>query len=133
MAARLEIVRRAHRALNEGDLDDLVSICSPDFTLDMSDRVLNPAVYEGHEGIRRFHSEVTEVWESFTWVPVDIAELDDLILVRIYSIGRGSHSGLELDRRSAMLWRFEGEQLGSLTFFRDPDEAERAARGQGGD
>jgi ketosteroid isomerase-like protein len=133
MAARLEIVRRAHRALNDGDLDDLVSICSPDFTLDMSDRVLNPAVYEGHEGIRRFYSEVTEVWESFTWEPVDIAELDDLILVRIHSVGKGSHSGLELDRQSAMLWRFAGEQLSSLRFFRDPDEAERAAHGQARD
>jgi ketosteroid isomerase-like protein len=132
MAARLEIVRRAHRALNEGDVDDLVSICSPDFTLDMSDRVFNPAVYEGHEGIRRFYSEVTEVWESFTWEPVDIAELDDLILVRVHSIGKGGHSGLEVDRYSAMLWRFEGDQLCSLTFFRDPGEAERVAHGEAG-
>jgi ketosteroid isomerase-like protein len=133
MAARLEMVKRAHRALNEGNLDDLVSICSPDFTLDMSDRVLNPAVYEGHEGIRRFYAEVGEVWESFTWDPVDLEEVGDLVLVQIHSTGKGSHSGLELDRRSAMLWGFAGEQLGTLRFFRDPEEAQRAARGQAED
>jgi hypothetical protein len=77
--------------------------------------------------------KVTGVWESFTSEPVDIAELDDLILVRIHSIGRDSHSGLELDPHSTVLWRFEGDQPCSLTSFRDPDEAERAARSQGAD
>jgi ketosteroid isomerase-like protein len=130
MAARLDIVLQAHHALNQGDIEALVALCAPDFRLDMSDRVLNPAVYEGHDGIRRFYSEVTEVWESFTWDPVEMEELDDLILVQVYSKGKGSHSGLELDRQSAMVWRFAGEQLASLTFYRDPGKAARAARGQ---
>jgi ketosteroid isomerase-like protein len=130
MAARLEIVTRAHQALSEGDVDALVALCAPDFQLDMSDRVLNPAIYQGHGGIRRFYSEVTEVWESFTWEPVELKEVDELVLVLVHSRGRGSHSGVELDRRSAMVWRFSGEQLASLTFFRDPGEAELAARVQ---
>jgi hypothetical protein len=29
-----------------------------------------------------------------------------------------------------MVWRLAGDQLAALTFFRDPDEAELAARGQ---
>ena len=54
----MEIVRRAHEALNAGNLDELLTVCHPDFQLDMSDRVLNPATYQGHDGIRQFHSEV---------------------------------------------------------------------------
>ncbi len=123
MTAKTDIVRRAHRALSEGDVDALVAVCTADFRLDMSDRVLNPAVYEGHDGIRRFYSEVTEVWESFTWDPVDLQEVDDLILVQVHSRGKGRHSGLELDRRSAMVWRFSGDLLASLRFFRDPKHA----------
>jgi len=123
MDSRLETVTQAHQALNEGDIDALAGLCAPDFRLDMSDRVLNPAVYERHDGIRTFYSEVTEVWESFTWEPVELEEVDDLILVLVHSKGKGSHSGLELDRQSAMVWRFAGEQLSSLTFFRDPEEA----------
>lgn len=130
MAARLDIVRQAHHALNEGDVEALVSLCTPDFRLDMSDRVLNPAVYEGHDGIRRFYSEVTEVWESFTWEPLEMAEIGDQVLVQVHSIGKGSHSGLELDRRGAMVWRLAGEKLAALTFFRDPGAAELATRGQ---
>ena len=48
--SRIETVRRAHEALNDGDVKALVTEYDPDFRLDMSDRVLNPAVYEGHEG-----------------------------------------------------------------------------------
>jgi ketosteroid isomerase-like protein len=129
MAARLDTVTRAHQALNQGDVDALIALCTPDFRLDMSDRVLNPAVYEGHDGIRSFYSEVTEVWESFTWEPVELEEVDNLILVQVYSKGRGSHSGLELDRRSAMVWGFAGDELTSLTFFRDPDQARALAEG----
>src|SRR5215216_6359933 len=45
----VEIVRRAHEALNAGKLDELLTLCHPDFQLDMSDRVLNPATYQGGE------------------------------------------------------------------------------------
>jgi len=66
------IVRRAHEALNAGNLDDLVTLCHPDFQLDMSDRVLNPATYQGHDGIRQFYSEVKDVWEHYVWEPEEL-------------------------------------------------------------
>jgi ketosteroid isomerase-like protein len=127
MTTSVDIVQRAHDALNRGDIDALISMCDPAFRLDMSDRVLNPAIYEGHEGIRRFYGEVTEVWESFTWDPVEITEHENGTVALLHSIGRGRGSGLELDRRAAMLWRVEGERARSLTFYRDPARALGAA------
>jgi len=122
-----ELVRRAHEALNNGDLDALVALCEADFRLDMSDRVLNPAVYEGEDGIRRFYAEVTEVWETFTWRPVELHDLDDLIVVVLHASGKGRGSGLELDRKSAMVWRVANDRLVALTFYRDPEDAFTAA------
>jgi ketosteroid isomerase-like protein len=114
MAGSTALIQRAHDALNRGDVDALLSICDPEFRLDMSDRVLNPAIYEGHDGIRRFYDEVSEVWESFSWEPLEIT-----------GIGRGS--GLELERHAAMVWRVEADRALALTFYRDPDEALAAA------
>ena len=62
-----EIVERAHQALNSGDIDALVELCDDEFRLDMSDRVFNPAVYQGHDGIRPFYAEVQDVWEVYVW------------------------------------------------------------------
>ena len=64
VSGRKDIVRRAHDALNRGDAKALAALCAPDFRLDMSDRVFNPEVYSGHEGIRRFVADVHEVWET---------------------------------------------------------------------
>jgi ketosteroid isomerase-like protein len=128
MSARTEIVRRALEALNAGDVEGFVTVCDPDFRLDMSDRVLNPSVYEGHDGIRAFYAEVLDVWESFTWEPIEIDEFDNLVVAVLHSRGKGRGSGLELDRHSAMLWRVaEGRAL-SVTFYRDPDIAREKAR-----
>jgi ketosteroid isomerase-like protein len=127
MSGKVDLVRRAHVALNSADVEALVAECDAGFRLDMSDRVLNPAVYEGHEGIRRFVSEVHEAWEKFTWEPEELIESGDLVLALIRSTGRGRGSGLELDRRAAMLWTVPAERAVSLQFFRDRDAAREAA------
>jgi ketosteroid isomerase-like protein len=127
MSERVEMVRRAHEALNRRDVDALVSECDPRFRLDMSDRVLNPRIYQGHDGIRRFLAEVHEAWETFTWEPEEFIESGELVLCPIYSTGRGRGSGLELDRRAAMLWTVPGERAVALRFFRDRAAAREAA------
>jgi ketosteroid isomerase-like protein len=121
-------VRRAHEALSAGEIDALIELCDPDFRLDMSDRVFNPAIYEKHEGIRAFYSEVMDVWESFTWEVTDVEEHGGLVVAFIASTGKARGSGLELDRRSAMVWRIEGGVATSLVFYRDPAAAVAAAR-----
>ncbi len=127
MSVRTDIVRRAHDALNRGDAEGLAALCAPDFRLDMSDRVFNPEVYSGHDGIRRFMAEVHEVWETFTWEPTEVTETEDVVLVLVHSVGHARGSGLDIDRNSAMLWRIPEETLLALTFYRDQSAARRAA------
>jgi ketosteroid isomerase-like protein len=127
MSARTDIVRRAHDALNRGDAEGLAALCAPEFRLDMSDRVFNPEVYSGHDGIRRFMAEVHDVWETFTWEPTEVKETGDVVLALVHSVGHARGSGLDIDRRSGMLWRIREGTLLALTFFRDPSAAQRAA------
>lgn len=126
----LDSVRRVHAALSAGDVDGVIALCDPDFRLDMSNRVFNPAVYKGHDGIRAFIAEVREVWESFTWEPIELEEHDEVVVAVVRSTGKARGSGLELDRRSAMLWQIERGRAISLTFYRDPEEALAVARGE---
>lgn len=119
----VELVRRAHDRLNEGDIESLVSLCDPDFDLDMSARVLNPATYRGHEGLRRFYDEVSEVWEDFRWEPQRLVSKGDKVVVLLHSHGRGRGSGLEMARDAAMLWTVSEGRALSLRFYIDQTEA----------
>jgi uncharacterized protein len=119
----LDIVRAAHEALNSGDMDALVVLCAADFQLDMSDRVFNPAVYEGHEGIRRFYAEVRDVWASYIWEPEELIEAKDNVVALLRTGGVGRGSGVEVDRRTAMVWTVRDGRASALRFFRDRDKA----------
>jgi ketosteroid isomerase-like protein len=126
----VKIVQRALEALNSGDIDALVALCDEGFRLDMSDRVFNPAVYEGHDGIRRFYSEVRDVWESYVWEPEELIEAGPDVVALIRSTGRGRGSGVEVDRKTAMVWSVREGQAIALRFFRDRGEALKGAPGQ---
>ena len=131
MSAAVELVKRALAALNTGRIDSLVAICDQDFELDMSDRVFNPAVYRGHDGIRKFYAEVLEVWQSYTWEPEQLLEHGDLVLVLVRTAGRGRGSGLDVDRETAMIWRVRGDKALWLRFYRDREQAVAAAERDG--
>jgi ketosteroid isomerase-like protein len=121
------IVRSALEALNAGDIDSLVELCDPGFRLDMSERVLNPATYDGHEGIRRFHGEVYEVWAEFMWEPEELHDAGERVVALLHSHGRGRGSGLEIDRNVAMVWTVRDGKAVGLRFYIDQSDALKAA------
>ena len=129
----VEIVRRAHEALNSGDMDALTALCDSSFRLDMSDRVFNPAVYEGHEGIRRFYSEVGDVWESYVWEPEDLIDSGSDVVALLRARGRGRGSGVEVERESAMVWTLREGRATALRFFRNRDDALEHRPSRGGE
>jgi ketosteroid isomerase-like protein len=123
----IEIVGLAHERLNAGDINGLVALCDDDFELDMSARTLNPETYRGHEGIRRFHREVSEVWEEFRWEPLRFFEAADKVAVLLHSHGRGRGSGMEMARDAAMVWTVSEGRALSVRFYTDQAEALEAA------
>jgi len=123
----VELVQRALAALNAGDIEELVAVCDPGFELDMSDRVFNPSTYRGHDGIRQFHAEVLEVWDRYTWEPEQVVDHGNLVVALLRTSGTGRGSGLEVERRTAMIWTVRGDKATSLRFYRDQDRALEAA------
>jgi hypothetical protein len=97
----IEVVRRALKA-RRSEFD---SVLEPTVRLDLSERVFNPAVYEGYEGIMRWRAEVGEVWESYVSDPEEFIDCGENVVVFTRERGRGRGSGVELDRSTALLTR----------------------------
>jgi uncharacterized protein len=124
-----EVMELMNRAASGGtaDAEALLDRFAADVRIDMSRRVFNPDVYEGHDGLRRLGAEVQEVWEEFRIEPEQFVDAGDRVIVIEVRRGRGSGSGVEVEQRSGVIWTLrEGKVVGMETDL-DPKEALEAA------
>jgi ketosteroid isomerase-like protein len=99
-----ELVRRAYAALATRDYEALGKLAVADFELDVTDRVFNPATYQGAEGLRQFFAEVDELWESMDLNVERLVERGDEVLALLVVNITGRGSGLQLEDRIAQHW-----------------------------
>jgi ketosteroid isomerase-like protein len=125
----VETLKDAYAAWNRGDLDAALAMVDEAIRWDLSDRVFNPAVLEGHDAFRQDMATLDESWEEFRFEPGDFVEVDSrrvLVLGRIRGRGRGS--GVDVDLFSAHLWTFVADSPVAMRLFRDREAALEAAR-----
>ena len=123
MTSTVELVRRAYVALAERDFDTLGELAVPDFELDVTDRVLNPASYRGEKGLRQFLAEVDELWESMDMHVERLVERDDEVLALLLVDIKGRGSGLTLQDRIAQIWTARDGKLVRMRVRADQEAA----------
>ena len=121
-----ETVRLAYELLNRRDVEGLIRFCDEDFSIDMSERVFNPDMYSGHDGIRRFVDGVKDAWETYLWNVTETFVAGNVVVAMIHCEGKG-REGVRVDWNVAWLWTFRQETPVSLRLYRDPKEALEAA------
>ncbi len=77
---------------------------APEVRFDLSGRKLNPAVYDGYEGLDRFTSEVGEVWDEFSIRLTELIDADPKVVSVMHATGRGRGSGIEIEGAMAWVW-----------------------------
>jgi ketosteroid isomerase-like protein len=118
-----DLVRRAYDALNRRDLEALAAIADPEFEMDLTERVLNPAIYKGAEGMQRFIGEIDDLW-TFMEISVDeIHERGDEVLAVLLVKLEGRGSGVELESRIAQRWTLREGKLLRMYLLVDADAA----------
>jgi ketosteroid isomerase-like protein len=121
--ANAEIVRRIYDGLNQLDADEVIELCEDDISMDMSERVFNPDVYRGHEGIRRFCRDVGEAWESYRWDVEETRPVGDSVVVMLHCQGHSREGAPGVDWRVAWLWELRDGRAVSVRFYRDRSKA----------
>jgi ketosteroid isomerase-like protein len=118
-----DIVRRGFEAWNRRDDEAVQTYFSDEIEIDASDRVLNPAVYRGLEGARRFRSEIAETWDGFHVEIEEALPAGERVVVLVRVSGQGRASGAAVDARSAWVARVDAGKVASLRLYRDRAEA----------
>jgi ketosteroid isomerase-like protein len=132
-AENVDVVRTVmtllDRARTDPDaVDPLVERLDPEVRIDMSRRVFNPGVYEGHDGFRRLNRETAEAWDRFEIHPERFVDAGpDRVVVIATRHGWGKGSGVEVEDRSAAIWTIRGGLVLAMETDIEPDEALRLA------
>jgi ketosteroid isomerase-like protein len=119
----VEIVKCLLTAPRSEIPDLLPDLLDPAVRLDLSDRVFNPDVYEGYEGIARWRADVDDVWDSYQIEPEEFFDGNDVVVVAVRERGRGKGSGVEVDRHVTFLCRLHSGRVNEIRSYDDRGRA----------
>jgi ketosteroid isomerase-like protein len=117
------VLRRTYEALVRRDLAVLDELADPDFEMDLTERVLNPATYRGAEGMLRFLGEIDELWASMDIDVERVLERGDEVLAVLLVTLTGRGSGVEMESRIAQRWTLRDGKLLRMKLYGDADAA----------
>jgi uncharacterized protein len=118
-----EVLRRTYEALARRDLAVLDELADPDFEMDLTERVLNPATYHGAEGLLRFLGEIDELWASMDIDVERVIERGDEVLAVLLVTLTGRGSGVEMESRIAQWWTLRDGKLLRMKLYGDAEVA----------
>jgi ketosteroid isomerase-like protein len=122
----VEIVRIALRALDQRDIEGYLRVASPDI------EVINPAselegAAVGHEGMRRFFSEMEELSESSSFEVREIRAVGPRVFALFTVTMVGRMSGAETSVDLAGVYSFEDDKIRRAHIYLDREAALEAA------
>jgi uncharacterized protein len=110
----VEIVRRILALWNEGGVvarERRPEFFDPEVRMDLRGRKINPAVYDGYDGLDRFGSDVAEVWDQFSVELVELLDAGPHVVCVFQATGRGHGSGVEVQAELCWVWTLRGGRV----------------------
>jgi ketosteroid isomerase-like protein len=97
-------VRRGYELWNSGTPDLMLDLYAADAELDLSAVFTDMGVYRGRDRMRRQLDALWEAWEGIRMDPLAVFDVGGgRFVVDLRWWGRGKRSGVEVDRRAAVL------------------------------
>ena len=120
-----EVVRRSFEIWATRDLDALVPLYHPEVVYDCSQRVLNPEIYVGYDGLIGMSEEIDAIWGAFEITIDDLIEVDEERVIAVMtSNARGRASGVELlDTKAASTFTVRDGRIVHAKLYPDRQDA----------
>lgn len=116
-----ERMRRIIQDFNDGGVERVIPYCDEEIECYDPDRPAG-GVYAGHDGVRRFLSELVEGLEAVQARAEDLVSAGDRVVGLIHAWGRGP-DGMEIEIRDAHAFTFRD---GLVTYWRSYTNREEA-------
>jgi ketosteroid isomerase-like protein len=122
----VDVVGRSFEAFNARDANELVSLSTPDCEWLPFRAQLEGIVYRGHEGIRRFVSDIDDDWEAYQVDPLEFHDRGDCVAVvgQVRAVGRGS--SVDIDSIAGFVFELHSGRIRHVTSHSNPEAAREA-------
>jgi ketosteroid isomerase-like protein len=114
--ANVELHRRANEAFNTRDIEAYVAYCDPTIELHSAVTVPGGGFYRGHDGVRRWHRDLEDVFGEEIRVETEAYfDVDEHTISFHVLEGRGQQSGAGVATPAAHLCRWRN---GRIVYFK---------------
>ena len=125
----VELVRRRFAAALGGDWETALEDLDPDVEVHDYDIPDAGGVFRGYDGYREWVKHWTEGWESTRMEDPEFRAVgDDCVVALFRMVAVGAHSGLELERDDAVVYRIRAGRIVRVEYFNDQKQALDAVR-----
>jgi hypothetical protein len=123
----VDLLRRVVAAYNARDIEAFVAYCDPRIEFHSAFAAVGGEVYHGHDGLRKWHRDVEDVWGDAVRVePETYFDLGEQTLIFYVLHGRGKHSGVEVAMPvAALVARWVDDLIVYLKAYAHREEALR--------
>ena len=122
----VELNRRWIEAFNQRDIETLIGMCDPAIEFRSVFAAVGGGVYDGHDGMRKWHRDIREAWgEQIRVQPEAYFDLGEYTLLFFVYHGRGEHSGAEVATPATSVGRWRDGLLTHWTAYLDRAHALR--------
>ena len=129
----VELVRRAIRFFNSGDLDRALEETHEDFEMDWSNSI-GPlkGIYRGRPQVQELWTTFREAWREVRWDPEEIIDVDETRVILVNHVRmRGWGSGIEVDATGVQLWTISDSLGRSVKLYQSKVDALEAVGSTG--
>jgi ketosteroid isomerase-like protein len=124
----LELVRRVFEAFNSEDIERILALMHPELEVVIpAELSAEPDVYRGPEGIRRYMSTFQEAMDEIRFEPERLWDAGESVVVALRLTARGRETAIEVEQRSAGVWRIRDGKVAGVRAFASQEQALEAA------
>ena len=107
----VEVVLEAFERFGGDGLESALELISEDFVAEVpAEMSAEPDVYEGHDGARRYFAAFEGVLDDVRYVPIEVEDAGEAVIVWLKLSGRGVVSGMEVEQHAAVIcWLADGK------------------------
>ena len=125
--ANVEIARLAYERFNSGDVDGFTELCAPDFEFHDLPDLPGSGSFNGHEGFRRWWSQLADAFDDLRFEPRGFVDCDDRVFAENKATGLGKGSGAKVEMSFFNVWTLSDGKVTALDTFGDRAAARSAA------